>query len=166
MLTHQRSRPIRGSSSLPMSVSSFFPSLIFFFLLFSQQLSFLNFLQGICLIYIAVQLIQKVVKRELEWSILTLILVFVGLCCIFRILEIAIDPENFLNILTPGARFSLLWLVISCLVFWFFSNGKDLLLFCFVAGLPFWICRLYIDFNLMVSLLMLLCMNLDLGNIN
>ena len=69
-----------------------------------------------------VQLVQKAVKRELEWSILTLIFVFVGLCCLFRILEIAIDPKNFLNILSPGARLGVFWLVIFCLLIEFFAE--------------------------------------------
>jgi len=59
-----------------------------------------------------VQLIRKAVNRELGTSTLTLMLVFLALMSLFRILEIAIDPESYLNIVSPVARESLLWLVI------------------------------------------------------
>ena len=72
--------------------------------------------QGISLIYSVVQLVQKAVKGDFDTSISTLMFIFIGLACLIRALEIAIDAENYLNIISPGARACLYWLVISGLL--------------------------------------------------
>jgi len=121
------------------------------FALLSFRFHSLFVFQGVGFISAVVQLVRKAIKRELDMLIPTVIYIFVALTCLFRILENAIDPENFLNVLSLGTRMCLFWLVRS----WVFHTVDGALKsFCvFIAGLLFWLSWLRADFNLMVSFL-------------
>ena len=84
--------------------------------LFTLPFLALALLQGIILIYIVVPLVRKAYRRTLVASIPTSIFVLVCLLSLFRILEIAIDPQSFLNAISLGARACLFFLVIFLLL--------------------------------------------------
>ena len=103
--------------------------------------------------YAVWQLAQKAVKREMDASIFTLMYVFLLLTYLLRILELAIDPENYMNIISPSARASLLWLVILVDSIERRRGIKIADSFVFGTGLFLWICGLRADLYFLVSVM-------------